>query len=57
MSNKSKKQNKVFMGAFIEPKLKEEVKKIAKSERRSLNAQVEFFLHLGVAHLNQKQAA
>ncbi len=57
MSNKVKKNEKVFMGAFIEPRLKEEVKTIAKKERRSLNAQVEFFLHLGVAHLKQKQAA
>lgn len=49
---------KVFMGVFVEPDMKAEVKKIAKSERRSLNAQVEFFLAWGVKHLKaNKQAA
>jgi hypothetical protein len=52
------KSKKVFMGAFVEPSLKEDLKKISKAERRSLNAQVEFFLSLGVQHLKeQKQAA
>jgi hypothetical protein len=52
------KSGKVFMGAFVDPELKEKLKKISKAERRSLNAQVEFFLSLGVQHLKeQKQAA
>lgn len=54
---KTKTEPKVFMGAFVEPELKAELKRIAKSERRSLNAQVEFFLHMGVQHLKQKAAA
>lgn len=50
-------KGKVFMGVFLAPDMKEEVKQIAKNERRSLNAQVEFFLAWGVQHLKGKQAA
>jgi hypothetical protein len=57
MKNKQSRGGKVFMGQFVEPQLKEKLKKIAKAEKRSLNAQVEFFLTLGVQHLEQKQAA
>lgn len=51
------RRGKVYMGAWIDPKMKEEVRGIARAERRSLNAQVEFFLALGVQHLKAKQAA
>lgn len=45
------------MGAYIDPEMKEEVKKIAKAERRSLNGQVELFLAWGVQHLKAKKQA
>jgi hypothetical protein len=57
MKSKDKRGGKVFMGAFVEPGLKKRLKEISKAERRSLNAQVEFFLALGVQHLEHKQAA
>ena len=53
-----KSQDKVFMGAFIEPDLKKALKAISKAEKRSLSAQIEIFLALGVQHLKEeKQAA
>jgi hypothetical protein len=57
MSSKTKKPAKVFMGAFVDKSLKDDLQKISKEEKRSLNAQVEIFLALGVQHLKQKQAA
>ena len=57
MQKAKSKSDKVFMGAFIDPSLKDQLRKVAKAERRSLNAQVEFFLSLGVQHLKRKEAA
>ena len=54
---KKAKTEKVFLGAYIDPQMKEDVWAVARAERRSLNAQVEFFLALGVQHLKAKKAA
>jgi hypothetical protein len=52
-----KKPSKAYIGVFIPSSLKDELKAIARMEKRSLNAQTEIFLLAGVQHLDQKRAA
>ena len=48
-----KKPSKAYIGAFVNPKLKQRLQEISREQHRSLNSQVAIFLAEGVAHLNQ----
>jgi hypothetical protein len=48
-------KDKAFIGAWVPTTLKERVKTIARSQRRSLNAQLEIFLLKGVTHHKQNE--
>jgi len=52
-----KKSPRAYVGVFIASDLKRQLQRVAREEKRSVNAQAEIFLSLGVQHLRQKQAA
>lgn len=52
IENKPRK-SRAYIAANVDPELRSAIRRIAKSERRSLSAQIEIFLTQGVQHLRQ----